>query len=221
MCSVDVTSHDPSDIVERLPAIAGLYRDVFAGPPWNEVYRCNGCKKEFGYDVGCDHVCCGATVVECYPVDETAVRIRDQLSRTNARISLATADDTSADIVGFSWGWEDSLREDVADRFSLKPGDVPMIRERLGWTPDDTFFYLSELGLLPDYRGRGLGKALYENVLEARDRVSSLNVLMRTSRMSPAFSIATRNVAFPMHICHDFSDDIGRVVLSSISPPMP
>lgn len=204
-----------SEAVDRLPSITSLYREVFASPPWNEAYRCTTCEKSFGKDVGSDYNCCSNPVVDYYPLEETTGRILEQLTRTKARIALATNDESSKKIVGFAWGWEDSLKDEHADHFSFSSEEALMIRDMLGLSDQDTFFYLSELGLHESQRGKGLGKKLYETVLEARDRMTSAAILMRTTKKSPAFSIATRSPLFPLKIVHEFRDALDRVVLYS------
>lgn len=215
MNQLNATSYEISEVVDRLPSIGSLYREVFSSPPWNEAYRCTTCEKSFGKDVGSDYNCCNKPVVDYYPLEETTGRILDQFTRTKARIALATNDESSKRIVGFAWGWEDSLKDEHADHFSFSREEVLMIRNMLGFSDQDTLFYLSELGLHESQRGKGLGKKLYETVLEARDRITSAAILMRTTKKSPAFSIATRNPLFPLNIVHEFGDALDRVVLFS------
>ncbi len=212
----NVKSYDISDAIERLPSLTSLYRDVFAVPPWNEAYRCITCHASFGKDVNSDHTCCGNPVVDYYPHQEISKRILHELSRTNARIAFATDDDASYEkITGFAWGWEDSLKDEHANHFGFSHKQAVMIREILGLSCEDTFFYLSELGLHEAHRGKGLGKKLYETVLETRDQISSANILMTTSKKSPAFLIATRNPLFPLKIMHEFRGRLDGVVLYS------
>lgn len=215
MESFKVQSCDIAEAVNRLPSITALYRDVFAAPPWNEAYRCPACGASFGKDVASDRCSCGSRLEDYYPSEETGKNILMQLERVNARVALVVGSDASDDVHGFAWGWEDTLAPENAENFSMDDSLAARVRELLGWSEDETFFYLSELGLREDARGRGLGKALYQSVLASRAPVSSTKLLMRTTKRSPAFSIATRDRLFPLRTILEFNDALDRVVLAS------
>ena len=210
MNSLSTTSLAPSEALLQLPTITTLYKDVFAAPPWNEAYRCTCCNQSFGQDTPPNTQCCDQSVVEYYPLDQTTEEIRQCLSLTRARIALALNDN---DLVGFSWGWQDTLEATNASKFSLKPEECEKLCSLTGLSADDPFFYLSELGVRQDFRGKGLGRQLYETVLQARDTSQADRIMMRTSKKSPAFAISQSDASFPLEIIFEYRDQLDRVIL--------
>lgn len=87
-------------------------------------------------------------------------------------------------VVGFGMAVPLSGRKDVA-------------REVQGLLPIPHTFYLSELGVLPEYRSRGLGRALVEQRLAAIDRDRFSHVLLRTSASKDAgYDMYTNTLGF-------------------------
>ncbi len=201
--------------MEQLPDISQLYKKVFAAPPWNEAYRCTVCEKSFGQNTSPQTTCCNMPIVEYYPLEKIQKEIGDHLSLNRARLALALDTSSSSKLIGFAWGWQDTLACTNAQKFHLKPEEATFLAEVLGMTDDDAFFYLSELGLEESYRGNGMGKKLYDTVLGSRDISKSDAILMRTSRKSPAYSISTKSLSYPLKVIFEYRDELDRVILSS------
>ena len=90
-----------------------------------------------------------------------------------------------ATVVGFGFGVPLTARKDVA-------------REVQGLLPIPHTFYLSELGILARYRGRGLGGDLVKHRLALVDRRRFSHALLRTS--------ATRHAGYDMYLKLGFQD---------------
>ena len=74
----------------------------------------------------------------------------------------------STQVAGFGFALPLASRSDVASQMQ-------------GLLPIQHTFYLAELGVLPEYRGLGLGQRLVEHRLEAIDRQKYTHVVLRTS----------------------------------------
>ncbi len=90
-------------------------------------------------------------------------------------------------VVGFGIGVPASSKPDIA-------------RDLHGLLPVQHTFYLAELGVLEGYRGRGIGRQLIEQRLEAVDHRRYTHVVLRVS--------AVKNVSYNMYMNMGF-DDIG------------
>ena len=197
----------------RSEEVAALYARVFATDPWNEAMRCTRCGRSYGLDAPSACVDCSADLVEFYPLPETARQIRSYFSLNRARIAFALSDaGTPQSLSGFAWGWEESL-PDLNDRkLSLPREDLDTLSEFFKEGKNDPVFYVSEFGVRADMRGLGTGKLLYQGLMRPDERTS---VLMRTSRRSPAFTIATRDPVSPLRVVYDYRDSLSRVLLAS------
>lgn len=121
---------------------------------------------------------------EFYPYEAEAV-LRRQLQSAR-HITLIAVRGLST-VVGFGFASPLRSRPEVA-------------RHMQGLLPVDHTFYLAELGVLGDYRGLGLGRAMIEARLAAIDRQVYTHALLRTS--------ASRNAGYEMYLSMGF-DDIG------------
>lgn len=116
-----------------------------------------------------------------YPYEAEGVLAR-QLQTPDHITLLAVR---GASVVGFGFGVPLSSRKDVA-------------REVQGLLPIPHTFYLSELGILNRYRGRGLGGELVRQRLALVERKRFSHVLLRTS--------ATRHAGYDMYLKLGFQD---------------
>lgn len=195
--------------------ITALYVDVFASPPWNEAFQCDACKRSFPRG-SADAVCCGANVREYYPFDRTKAEIERCFGNVRSRIA-ATFDGENGDrrLVGFAWGWEESLGSLNDGKLHLSEDSFERVRRRCGVDRDDPLFYFSEFGVREEMRGRGLGKRMYRELFSSIDRSDARGILMRTSMESPAFHVASSSPDYPMYLTYEYGDDLRRVILSS------
>jgi hypothetical protein len=214
MNTISLRSVPVPEAIDQLPLITALYKEVFAAPPWNEAYRCTCCKQSFGKEVSVGTLCCSQPLVEYYPFAETLDEIRGCFELSRARVAVVL-DSVADKLVGFSWGWEDNLAQANAEKFGMNADEVERLCKVLKVSADTLFFYLSEFGVQQDYRGKGLGKGLYTTLLDDRDRSQSDAIIMRTSKKSPAFSIATNNPRYPLRVAYEYRDKLERVILAS------
>ncbi|MCP4806815.1 MAG: GNAT family N-acetyltransferase [Proteobacteria bacterium] len=121
---------------------------------------------------------------EFYPYEAEGV-LRRQL-QSDRHITLIAVRGLSS-VVGFGFAVPVRSRPEVA-------------RHMQGLLPVEHTFYLSELGVLDDYRGLGLGRAMIGARLEAIDKKVYTHALLRTS--------ASRQSGYDMYLDMGF-DDIG------------
>lgn len=187
------TSIDPGD----LRKVAYTYADVFAGEPWNEVSRCSSCGG-FGSSKPAEaKECeCGKGVLnkEAYPTKETAAYIQAEISKPNA-VALYTIQMEMIRIVteaikGFAWGYEQT-----ASGLSVAKYKRPEMQETVqdilqSLILSGMFFYISEVGVLPEYQGQGKGKRLVDQMITEAKWKGATDFVMRTNEDSPMRYIA-------------------------------
>ncbi len=189
-----VEGEPPRFVGDELSRLAITYAEVFAGEPWREVSRC---AYEDGFSdqpVGsiCDEH--GTIRTSAYPLDETIEYIRAESKMPDSAFYLL---ENSQDIVGFSWGYSYSSIEDfLEDKYAGEAAEMRSTRDKVIMALakaglSGPFYYLSETGILPEYRGNGYSHQLVGRRLEfAQER--GLDVLQRTSRNSAMYNTALR-----------------------------
>lgn len=106
---------------------------------------------------------------------ETAMAyIQSELDKPIARASLAIADSTP---VGFAWGYQSNGFPES----KYEPENRPIINSII---PNRSFFYISEVGVSPDFRRQKIGSELIRRLVQDE------NLLMRTLNVSPMLNIA-------------------------------
>lgn len=212
MGNVSILSVDAEEASAQSADIARVYANVFASPPWNEAYKCTTCGNSFDAKRG-NEQCCGSQVREYYPLAETSEDIRKSFALTRARVALALADESS--IVGFAWGWQDTLGTLNDERFRLPAEAFDRLVAQSGFDPNDDVFYFSEFGVRSELRGQGIGRTMLQKLFSSVDVDSAKGLVMRTSKKSPAYSIVTdpRNGSI-FSVSHEYRDVLERVILS-------
>lgn len=195
--------------------VTSLYADVFAAPPWNEAFKCTVCGKSFP-SAGKNSMCCGETVCEYYPYAETKASIERCFQKTRSRIALVLSPSSDGRLAGFAWGWEESFASLSSTKLELRPEEFEELSRKCGINADDPLFYFSEFGVRQELRGKGFGKTMYRELFASIDRSDVRGILMRTSKQSPAFHVATTSVEYPLRVVYEFKDELERVILSSI-----
>ncbi len=187
-----IEGEPPRFVGDELSRLAVTYADVFAGEPWKEVSRC---QHEDGFSdqpVGslCD---IHATVrTPAYPLDETVEHIKTESEKPDAAFYLLEGDEG---IAGFSWGYSyASIDEFLAAKYAGESAEMISTRAKVTQALASVglhgpFYYLSETGILPQYRGRHYSDQFIQRRLNfAHDR--GLDVLQRTSRRSAMYNTA-------------------------------
>lgn len=152
----------PSDL--QLTQTAQLYAEVSGGPPWFEVNSCTDCGQYFGPESNVTNPCtnCGGVLSAVYPEEKVKEQISDLLEKPNAALYLVVSDKK---IRGFALL---GFTRDVSELISTKFGDedkeefAQAVQQSL---PADTVFYINEVGLDNQLRGKGMGKMLMTKLL--------------------------------------------------------
>ena len=158
--------------------VAQLYAQVFAEAPWNEVSQC--IQDGFSGEPVGSACSCGNTRTEAYPMRETIDYIRGEISATQAIALLGVI---NYEAVAFSWGYVGNLAT-VATKKWDSPNMQDQVIEKVTTTVGDNgqIFYLSEVGVRGDQRGRGLATQL---VQETQRKAKNIPWVIRTLDSSP------------------------------------
>lgn len=187
--------------------VARLYAQVFAGWPWFEVSLGPGCG-EFRPDQPGLLCPCGCGILTpAYPPTETVAYIVKEITRPLAVALLAILDNRP---VGFAWGFQMSGKQFTKDKYK-KPASRPQV---LRAVRDQTYFYISEVGVDPLSQGNGLGTQLSVSLAQQNP---GRPLLMRTNQDSPMLTIATGRLAMTPVIASWLSatdpENVNRVIL--------
>jgi hypothetical protein len=169
-----------------LDKVAVAYAKVFGGWPWFEVSRGASCGKFYRKEYLPGSPCpCGQEILkEAYPKDETIKYISEELSKPLAKGVILTAD---LQLSGFGWGYEFSGKEYIEAKYSSREARKLMS----SLIKDKKYFYISEVGILPDFQGFGFGFKI-TSILAYEGTKNRLPVLMRTNDASPMVKIAKK-----------------------------
>ncbi|MBI4099968.1 GNAT family N-acetyltransferase [Candidatus Microgenomates bacterium] len=176
-------------------ALAKLYADVFAGPPWNEFTQDKeGCGQYFGLNTAVGQKCPSCAIGKldlAYPLAETKQTIEQYLAKPGARLLTTTV--AGDELVGFAWAYDQSPTEFANDKYQLDKSRpvVSQALEAAGLLPNANSYYISEVGIKSEYRGQGRGSILVVGLLGiAIDK--KLDAFLRTNVESPMVKIARK-----------------------------
>ena len=180
-------------VIDRdLGELTLVYAQVFAGPPWNEHTRCPIEDKFFGRDTlpgnKCP-ACQDAVLEEAYPQDTTSKKIMKEITRPKA-VALVKRD-AEGRIVAFSWGYSyQNPSEFAQDKYPASMHEtIEVVLSANGI--DGELFYLSETGIVEEFRGNGLTNEFYLMRLHLAQSLG-LPVVVRTNCESPIVAVANR-----------------------------
>lgn len=175
-----------------LEEVTQVYAKVFAGPPWNEHTRCPNEDKFFGRDTKPGDNCpsCSDGILEvAYPADSTSKKILKEISRPKA-VGLIKRDKDDR-IVGFSWGYAyQSPLEFAQDKYPAFMHDT-IEKILTSNSTDGELYYLSETGIVDEFRGKGLTNEFYFIRLQLA-RSYGLPVVVRTNYESPIIAVTQK-----------------------------
>lgn len=174
-----------------IPRIVPVYKQVFGDEVWKEGWKCTRCKRKYALnDSNCaDGTCCKQSLTEFYSDEEVAVMLRDLLVK---RYQLRMVVDQAEQVVGFQWGWKETLAG-MNTKLNLWPEVLDRLRDELKSKDlyDEQMYYWSESGVLPSFRRRNLAKLMYEDV--RRSLVANTRYkLLRTSTQSPQYQFSRK-----------------------------
>ncbi len=184
-------TNNNKEMLSDYAELAILYAQVFAGPPWNEFTRSINCDTFFGLETNVGDMCpnCGDLLEEAYPVENTISYIGKELSRPNAFLITRFEDEN---LVGFAWGFSYENPEKFLKEKYKTEEMRGLLSEvfRQEWL-QGPFYYLSECGVKPEYRGRGLSNEVSGELVTMANQLK-LPLIMRTNYQSPMVYVAQR-----------------------------
>ncbi len=174
----------------RIENVAKVYAKVFAGWPWYEVSKGPSCKKFYGadYPPGSECPCGCGKLAEAYPFEDTVVYITEELQKPDAMGLIVAREENPDGIVGFSWAFKITGEEFAETKYQTEEARR-LIKSVI--SPNDTYFYFSEAGVLPEFQARGIGTQIYQIRIK-RAQELGLPILLRTNEESPVVKIASR-----------------------------
>lgn len=167
--------------------VATTYARVFAGEPWREVSRCSACGEFSGKNPAENALCqCGGTFSqEAYPEAETTQYVGQEVTKPAAvglflaQVSLLAEATTSA--YGFGWGFQMTPQELATKKYRTEEMQK-VISEVL--VNSGFFYYVSEVGVLPELQGVGFGKKLTAQVVSTAQSKGYKDFVVRTNEDS-------------------------------------
>lgn len=176
-----------------LEPVAITYARVFAGPPWNENSLCQGdCQSYFGLETEpgqpCPDLSCQGTLTEAYPLSSTVRSFKFDALRPQSNVNaLMRGNEVAGFSIGYPW---------TAVDFANQKYRTDQMREQvlnlLTGMELNEFNYVSEVGILEQFRGLGLSNALVEDLLKNPYRLLPSGVVLRTNANSPMVAVCKR-----------------------------
>ena len=184
------------------------YRDVFADGPWHEWLKCSKCQKYWGTkDIALlasnkfRH--CDVPLVDFYPRNQVVCDLYHEItSEASCWLTL-----NNGLVIGFCWGYPITVAE-----LEAKLG--VSIRKQLGHGDNEMVAYQDEVGVLSEYRGRKIAKAMVARRLKdflAQGLKVGVVRTRQTPEPSETFLWYTQKLGYRI-IAHYPGED-GRVVL--------
>lgn len=167
-------------------AVAKTYTEVFAGPPWYEVSKCTQCGSFSGEEPQAGSTCsCGGEYASpAYPVPETTQYVANEVNKPDA-IALLIAQiklvqSTSNLVKGFGWGFSMDAGE-LQGKYKTQEMQQ-VVADLLVNT--GIFYYVSEVGVLPEMQGSGYGKRLTGSLVNQALQEGYSDFVVRTNEDS-------------------------------------
>lgn len=200
----------PANRDQWLDPLISCYRDVFAGPPWDEWLFCPTCRQKWGIEqkvkvenLGYGH--CGKNMEEFWPKTVVENDLRHEITKESSCWLVVDEDQ----VVGFCWGYP--ITTDSLEKKLVLPGLSKKLRQY--YPGIDLVAYQDDLGVRSEYRHRGLAKMMFLSRLEDF-RAQGLTVgVVRTKTNPPSVT----NLWFSRlgyETVAQYHDADGRVVLA-------
>lgn len=160
--SVEYVLFNPRENEFVFSSLINCYRKVFGDEPWNEWKVCRKCGKKWGITQeselrAADYYCCDQKVEDFWPSEKVR---EDFLGETQKDASCWLAI-VRGQVIGFTLGYR-ILAADLARKLELL-GLAEEIEKVFRIKREGFVAYQDELGVLRDFRRRGIGKKLYES----------------------------------------------------------
>lgn len=210
LAQYDLRRFDLREQHTLLPSLIQCYQRVFAGEPWNEWLECRTCGATYGVEkpeilLPRNFECCGKPLTERWSAWQVVSDLNHELI-TNSSCWIALNRET---VIGFCWGYPIT-----PEKLELKlklPGVAETIKTQFETAK---IAYQDELGVLPEYRGLGLAKALF--LKRHQDfRQQGLEVgVVRTKRKPPSVTYEWFTTKLSYATIASYEPVDGRVVLA-------
>jgi len=150
---------------ESIRKTAKLYCQIWKEPPWNENF---------------------------WKVDEVIKDLKEQSAKKNAVVLVAT--DNSGNIIGFTWGYEVSIKD--LSQISGLSLDIwqKIIKKRA--------FYIDEFGVQREWRGNGIGQQLAQELIKQAS-LANKTLVLRTDVSAKSARSVYKKVGFEELSLHD------------------
>ena len=157
--------------------IAEVFQEVFGSNPWNEGYKCPVCNGIFSLSSHlkicprCTVVGKHVNLVQYWPKDRVLTYFYSEMIK---RDSICLVTYLKSKMLGFAWGHTIVTDENT---------DAYLSTLKL---PNEKYFYLNEVGIIPNEQCKGFGKKLIEEIFSKQ---SENNVLLKTMPNSQMFNL--------------------------------
>ena len=142
---------------EYVRQIAQIYKGVFEGAPWYEIFKCPICGDVYPSNCkmceNCEAHGMLINLVEYWPIGNIITDFYKQMLKKNSLCFVAIHDEK---IIGFSWGHEVSVDEKLDSYLG-----APKLHTHLD---KETYFYLDEIGVIASGQRNGVGKELASEI---------------------------------------------------------
>ena len=149
-----------ADNVRHTAQLVECYRNVFSDEPWHEWLKCQKCEKYWGkkdqdYLVSIKYQHCRVALVDFWPRDQV---LADLLHEITVDGSCWLAKDNDR-VVGFCWGYSIKVI-DLENKLGI------MLNWKFGFERENLVAYQDEIGVLSDYRKKGIAKSMFVKRLD-------------------------------------------------------
>lgn len=178
-----------------LAALAEMYSEAFAAPPWNEANKCRGCGTFYGPDSmlldACRAASCRGILVPAYPKYKTMAYIKREVKKPGSVARVVF--NLSEQIAAAGWAFPFTRDAFVESKYALPESQRQLQEDLQKLNVPGKFMYISEVFVKEAERGNGLSNIVVESLIQAgRKRDQPLDPLMRTNWQSPMVAVAKR-----------------------------
>jgi hypothetical protein len=210
-----VVSVDQRNISDLESRIIRAYKQVFNASAWREWVKCAtaSCKFKTTYEEApksCPD--CNGEIIDFYSDAEVSQAIAWVMNKSYYQI-LALM--TKGEVAWFSWWWQDSLEIINQQKLGLNIDQFWSLNTWLNIAdidPQWTFYYLSEVWIVPKYRKIWVGATItgmsYDSIKETTQIDASI---VRTSTGSPMYPIQEQLWS---QVVFSYNDTDDRIILS-------